>query len=119
MYSINQVQQLQTNPQYLEQEENRYCLISLIGKQLTNKDVENQCNFTILQIIRALQNNNIDKHKANTLINTLETYEYTTNMLGPEKTIQKINKEIIETHLNTPYFNSLCIECEDLYDHVK
>ena len=117
MYSINQVQQLQTNPQYLKQEENRYCLVSLIGKQLTTTDIENQCNFAILQIIRALQNKNITPQKANQLINTLETYEYTQDMLGPQKTIEKINKEIIEQNLNTPHFHSLCIKCDDLYDY--
>lgn len=117
MYTLNQIHQLQTDNQYLTQEENKYCLVSLIGKTLTTQDVTNQCNFTILQIIRALQNKNINKKTANFLINTLETYEYTTDMLGPDRTIQKINKEIIEQQLNTPHFHSLCIKCDDLYDY--
>lgn len=119
MYSIEQVQRLQLDEEYLGLEEDKYCLVSLFGKKLTYQDVENQCNFAILQIIRALEENYIDGNTANTLINTLETYEFTKDMLGAEQTINKINKEIIEKHLKTPYFNSLCIKCDDLYDYIR
>ena len=119
MYSIEQVQRLQLDEEYLGLEEDKYCLVSLFGRKLTYADVENQCNFAILQIIRALENNYIDGATANTLINTLETYEFSKDMLGVENTINKINKEIIEGYLRIPYFNSLCIKCDDLYDYVR
>lgn len=119
MYSIEQVQRLQLDEEYLGLEEDKYCLVSLFGRKLTYADVENQCNFAVLQIIRALDNNYIDGATANTLINTLETYEFSKDMLGVENTINKINKEIIEGYLRIPYFNSLCIKCDDLYDYVR
>lgn len=116
MYSISQIKELQKNGDYLKQEEEKYCLVSLEGKTLTNKDVENQCNFCVLQILNAYKKDYISPKKANDLINMVETFEYTTDLLGVEKTISKLNKEIITDNLNTPFFNSLCVLCEDLYD---
>lgn len=116
MYSISQIKELQINEDYLKQEEEKYCLVSLEGKTLTNEDVENQCNFCILQILNAYKKDYISSKKANDLINMVETFEYTTDLLGAEKTISKLNKEIITDNLNTPFFNSLCVLCEDLYD---
>lgn len=116
MYSIEQVKSLQRNEEYLKSEEEKYCLVSLEGKTLTTKDVENQCNFCVLQILNAYKKNYINSKKANDLLNMVETYEYTLDLLGPEKTIEKLNKEIISDNLNTPFFNSLCILCDDLYD---
>lgn len=116
MYSIEQIKALQINDEYMHQEEEKYCLVSLEGKELKFKDVENQCNFCILQILNAYKKEYISSKKANDLINMVETFEYTTDLLGVEKTIQKLNKEIISDNLNTPFFNSLCVLCDDLYD---
>lgn len=116
MYSMTEIKKLQTDFQFRENQENKYCLVSLQGKTLSKKDVENQCNFCILQILTAYENEYIDARKANLLIETVETYEYTYDLLGPERTISKLNKEIISDSLRTPFFNSLCVICEDLYD---
>ena len=117
MYTIEQIKQLQINDDFYEKEGDRYCLVSLFGKEVTHKDVENQANFCILQIINALKNNYITSKKANELINKIDAFEYSVDLLGPEKTISKLNKEIIERELHIPHFNSLCVICGDLYDN--
>ena len=86
------------------------------GKELSNNDVENHCNFCILTILTHYERGFIDSSVANSLIEKLETYEYSTDLLGPKKVIDKINSEIIGESLNTPYFNQLCVKCDDLYD---
>lgn len=116
MYSIEQIKELQRNQEYMHNEEEKYCLVSIQGKELTVKDVENQCNFCVLQILNAYKKEYISKKKANDLLNMVETFEYTVDLLGVEKTIQKLNKEIMIDNLNTPFFNSLCVLCDDLYD---
>lgn len=118
MYSMTEIKRLQIDKDYREKEENRYCLVSLQGKELSKKDIENQCNFCILQILNAYEKEYITAREANLLIETVETYEYTYDLLGPDKTISKLNKEIISDSLNTPFFNSLCVLCDDLYDSV-
>ena len=116
MYSMNQIRELQTNQQYFEDESERYCLVSLQNKELTFKDVENQCNFCILRIITDYKRGVLDSDNANFLINKIDTFEYMKDFLGPQKTIHKLNSEIIQDGLHLPHFHQLCIVCDDLYD---
>lgn len=116
MYSIEEIIRLQRDESFFEEEGDKYCLVSLMGKDLSAKDVSNQANFCILQIINALKNNFITKDKANFLINKIDAYEYSLDMLGPYNVIHKINKEIIEEELHIPHFNSLCVICGEIYD---
>lgn len=116
MYNIQEITKLQKDDKFFKEEGDKYCLISIVGKTLSKKDVTNQVNFCILQIIDAYKKKYLTPKKANDLINKVDTFEYSTDMLGPEKVIQKINKEIIEEELHIPHFNSLCIKCSDIYD---
>lgn len=116
MYSIEEIKRLQKDKEFRKREEDRYCLVSLQGKNLSKKDVVNQCNFCILQILNAYEQDYITARNANFLIEEVETFEYTYDLLGPEKIISKLNKEVISDSLNTPFFNSLCVVCEELYD---
>ena len=117
MYSIEQIKRLQYDEEYYEQEGDKYCLVSLLGKDITKKDVENQANFCILQIIKALIKNYLTGKKANDLINKVDVFEYSLDLLGPEKTIEKMNNEIIGKELHMPYFNSLCVICGEYFDN--
>lgn len=116
MYSIEQIKELQKNDKFFQEEGDKYCLVSLLGKPLSVKDVSNQANFCILQIIDAYKKNYLDMKKANDLINKVDVFEYSADLLGPEKVIYKMNKEIIEKELHIPHFNSLCIICGEIYD---
>ena len=117
MYSIEQIKEMQINEEYFIQEGDKYCLIKLIPKKtFTKEDVENQANFCILQIIKALKEEYITKEKANELLNKIDAFEFSVDMLGELRVIQKLNKEIIEDELHIPYFNSLCVLCSDVYD---
>ena len=69
MYSIEEIKLLQTDELFYEKEGDKYCLVSLFGKDLSNNDVENQANFCILQIINALKREYITPKQANDLIN--------------------------------------------------
>lgn len=115
MYSINQIQRLQLDNEFYEEENEKYCLVSLQGKILTNTDVSNQANFCILQILKAYKEKKIEKNYANFLINKIDAIEYSIDMLGVETVIKKLNKEIIEEELHIPFFNSLCVRCDDIY----
>ena len=117
MYTIEQIKQLQLNNEFYEEESDKYCLVSLIGKDIFQKDVENQANFCILQIIDALKKNYLTGPKANELINKIDVFEYSVDILGPDKAILKMNKEIIEKELHIPHFNSLCVICGEIYDN--
>ena len=115
MYSINEIQRLQLDNEFYEEENEKYCLVSLQGKILTNTDVLNQANFCILQTLKAYKEEKIEKNYANFLINKIEAIEYSIDMLGAEIVIKKLNKEIIEEELHIPFFNSLCVRCDDIY----
>ena len=115
MYSINQIQRLQLDNEFYEEENEKYCLVSLQGKILTNTDVSNQANFCILQVLKAYKEKKIEKKYANFLINKIDAIEYSIDMLGAETVIKKLNKEIIEEELHIPFFNSLCVRCDDIY----
>lgn len=117
MYSINEIKRLQMDESFYEEEGDKYCLVSLIGKTLTKKNIENQANFCILQVINALKKDYLTKEEANYLINKIDALEYSTDLIGPEKVIEKLNKEIIEEELHIPHFNSLCIICSEIYDN--
>lgn len=119
MYSMNEIHRLQTDEEFFIQENEKYCLVSLDGKDISLDDVKNQCNFIILTIITHLKRNFINPIKANRLIEELDALEYSASLIGFERTIKKINKEIVEGQLRTPYFNQLCIVCDDLYDFDK
>jgi len=116
MYSINDIQRLQTDEEFFIAENERYCLISLENKILTYDDVQNQCNFCILRIVRDYKNGFLDRDSANDLINKIDAFEYSKDMLGPDKVISKLNREIVQESLRVPYFNQLCVVCDDLYD---
>ena len=116
MYSIDDIKRLQMDDDFYETETDKYCLVSLMGKEITQKDVENHANFCILEIIDALKKNYLSGKRANDLINKIDAFEYSIDLMGPEKVIFKMNKEIIEEELHIPHFNSLCIICDDLYD---
>ena len=116
MYSINQIQRLQTDEAYFEEENEKYCLISLQNRELNFKDVENQCNFCILRIITDYKRGLLNSSEANFLINKIETFEYMKDFLGPLKTVHKLNSEIVQEGLHLPHFNQICILCDDLYD---
>lgn len=116
MYSIDEIKRLQLDNDFYESEGERYCLVSLYGKDLTSKDVENQANFCVLQIIRALKKNFLSGEEANSLINKVDALEFSEDLLGPSQVIGKLNKEIVEEGLHTPHFNSLCVLCEEVYD---
>ena len=115
MYSINEIQRLQLDNEFYEEENEKYCLVSLQGKILTNTDVLNQANFCILQTLKAYKEEKIEKNYANFLINKIEAIEYSIDMLGAEIVIKKLNKEIIEEELHIPFFNFLCVRCDDIY----
>lgn len=116
MYTLQQIKALQTNNDFFISEGDKYCLVSMIGRELSKEDVNNQANFCILQIIDAYKKNYLTSSQANDLINKVDVFEYSTDLLGPKKVIYKINKEIIEDSLHIPHFNSLCVLCGDLYD---
>lgn len=116
MYSIEQIKRLQIDEDFYESEGDKYCLVSLAGKELSSKDVSNQANFCVLQVIRALKKDFLSSKEANDLINKIDVFEYSVDLLGPEKVIFKMNKEIVEKALHIPHFNSLCVLCGDLFD---
>lgn len=106
---------LQKDEKLLEKEGDKYCLVSLESKHsFSKKDVENQSNFAVIEIITAYKRGFITGDEANTLINKIDTYEFSYDLLGPEKTIQKLNYEIIGEGLKMPSFHYLCVECDSL-----
>ena len=117
MYSIDEIKRLQLDEDFYEEEGDKYCLVSLIGKDISSKDVENHANFCILQIINSLKKNYLTAKKANDLINKIDAFEYSIDLLGPDKIVLKMNKEIIEDELHIPHFNSLCVLCGEVYDN--
>ena len=118
MYSIEEIQRLQYDNKFYEDEGDKYCLISIDGHELTQKDLHNQANFCILQVINAYKNKFVNKYEANRIINKIDAFVYSEDMLGVQRTIEKLNKEIIEDELHIPHFHSLCVLCEELYDIV-
>ena len=117
MYSTEEIYRLQFDDEFFFEEGDKYCLVSMFGKEFQKRDLVNQANFCVLQILSAYKDNKIDKNTANHLINKVDALEYSEDMLGPERCIKKLNKEIIEDSLNIPFFNSLGVLCEDLYDY--
>jgi hypothetical protein len=115
MYSIEQIKRLQIDEDFYKHEGDKYCLVSLLGKEITKNDVENHINFCILQIINYLKKGFLSKKKANFLINKIDAFEYSLDLLGPEKVVEKLNKEIIEDEFHIPHFNSLCVLCGEVY----
>lgn len=117
MYSINDIQRLQLDENFYSEESNKYCLTqNFIKENLTFKDVDNQCNFCILRILNDYKNGFLSKEEANDLINKIDAFEYSKDLLGAAKVIDKLNKEIVQDSLHLPYFNQLCVICDDLYD---
>lgn len=122
MYSISDIQRLQLDDEFYQEQNDKYCLVSFnsITKQLLNDvDLENQVNFCVLQTIRAYKEEKIDKNRANFILNKIDALEYSKNMLGVSSIIEKLNREIIGDELHIPFFNSLCVRCDDLYDSFK
>ena len=120
MYSMSQIKRLQKDQQFYDEEANRYCLVrNFLPENLTKKDVENQCNFCILRIIHDHRQGLLTPKEANDLINKIDVFEYSLDLLGPAKVIHKLNVEIIQESLHLPFFNQLCVLCDDLYDDVR
>lgn len=119
MYSINEIQRLQYDDDFREREGDRYCLISVYNRELTPRDVDNQANFCILQVINAYKDKYISKTEANRILNKIDAFIYGKDMLGIQRTIEKLNKEIIEEELHIPHFYSLCVVCDELYDSFQ
>ena len=115
MYSMNDIQRLQLDEEFYQNENDKYCLVALENKHLALSDLQNQSNFCVLQTIQAYKEKKIDKNRANFILNKIDAIEYSENMIGIERAIEKLNKEIIGEELHMPFFNSLCIICEDLY----
>ena len=116
MYSIEEVKRMQSDEDFFYQEGEKYCLVSLFGRELTFDDVENQSNFCILQVIDAYKKNFLSSKEVNYIINKIDLFNYSKDLLGPERVIDKLNKEIIEEELHIPHFNSLSVICEEVYD---
>ena len=103
---------------FRQREGDKYCLVSLQGRELSKRDLINQNNFCVLQTINAYKENKIDKNNANRILNKIDALVYAEDMLGVENLIKKLNREIIEEELHIPHFNYLCVICEDLYDII-
>lgn len=115
MYSLSEIRKLQLNNEFYEEETDKYCLVSLQNKYLKEEDLKNQANFCVLQTIRAYKEKKIDKFRADFILNKIDAIEYSEDMIGIDMAIQKLNKEIIGDELHIPFFNSLCVRCDDLY----
>lgn len=115
MYTIDEIKQLQLNEEFYISEGDRFCLVSPQGKELNGQIMDNQAKFCVLQTLSAYKDGKIDKNQANYIIDKIDTIIYAVDMLGIEKVIDKLNKEVIEEELRIPFFNSICIDCDDLY----
>lgn len=120
MYSIDQIKRLQVDEDYYSTESNKYCLTqNFVKDNLTFQDVENHCNFCILRILNDYKNGFLSSDDANELIDQIDVFEYSKDLLGAPKVIDKLNREIIQERLHLPYFNQLCVKCDELYDFDK
>lgn len=119
MYTQNEIKLLQIDKKYRNAEENRFCLVTMPFRDLTKQDVENQAKFCVLQVLDTYRDEKINSNDANRIINKIDALLYAHDMLGSQRIIEKLNKEIIEEELRLPYFNSLVIECDDLNDDFK
>ena len=115
MYSIEEIQRLQTDEEFLIDEGDKFCLISPIGREITEDIVSNQAKFCVIQTINAYKENKIGKDLANYIINKIDAIVYSIDMLGCERVIQKLNVEVIQEELFTPHFDYICILCDELY----
>lgn len=115
MYTIDEIKQLQIDEDFFISEGDRFCLVSPKGKELTGQIMENQAKFCVLQTLSAYKDKKINKNQANFIIDKIDSFVYSVDMLGVEKVIEKLNKEIVEDELHIPFFNSICIDCDDLY----
>lgn len=116
LYTMDDILRLQTSDEFRYSEGDKYCLVSIQGYELSMEDLSNQANFCILQVINAYKDKKIDKNNANRILNKIDALVYSEDMLGVNRVIQKLNKEIIEEELHIPHFNSLCVLCRDIYD---
>ena len=116
MYSIDDVKRLQKDNDFFYEEGEKYCLISYQGRDLSLDDVENHCNFCIFQTIDAYKKGFLTPKDVNRIINKIDVFNYSKDILGADKVIFKLNQEIIGEELHTPHFNSLCVPMEELYD---
>lgn len=119
MYSIEEIQRLQYDEEYYIDEGDRFCLISPIGREIGPQITSNQAKFCVLQTINAYKENKIGKDLANYIIDKIDAIYYSTDMLGYEQVIKKLNYEIMEEELNTPHFNYICISCDELYANFE
>ena len=115
MYTIDEIKQLQWDEEFFISEGDRFCLVSPKGKELNGQIMENQAKFCVLQTLRAYKDGKVNKNQANFIIDKVDTIVYGVDMLGVKRVIEKLNKEVIEEELHIPFFNSICIDCDDLY----
>lgn len=119
MYSKTEIDRLKISENFLDEEENRYCIVALQGnRKLTVQDVHNHANFCILQLVRAYRNKNINVYDFDRILDKIDLFIYAIDMLGPNQVIDKLNKEVIGEEFHIHYFNSLCVVCEELYDNI-
>ena len=117
MYLKSEIDKLKLNDTFYENEGDKYCIVNLHqGYKVTSKDIHNHANFCILQLVRAYRENKIESYMFNKILDKIELFVYAEDILEHRQIIDKLNKEIIEEEFHIPYFNSLCILCEDLYD---
>lgn len=119
MYTISEIQKLQLDRDFYESEVDKYCLIKFKTQTFTTSDLENHVRFCVLQTIRAFSENKIDKNTANHILNKIDALQYSEDMLGVDRVVQKLNKEVIGGALHIPFFDLICVKCEDLYDSFK
>ena len=116
MYTMNEIIRLQNDEDFLEQELNRFCLVEKKTEKIDSTIVSNQAKFCVLQVIGDYKQNKITRERANYIINKVDAIIYAEDMLGSQRIVEKLNKEVIGDELYVPFFDAVCIECGKLYD---
>lgn len=119
MYTLDEIKRLQVNPEYYIDEGDRFCLIGIMGHELTETLAANHSKFCVLQILKAYKEKKIEANTANFLIDKVDAIYDSMDLLGAENVISKLSLEIIEEELHIPHFNYICVECETLYNDFQ
>lgn len=114
MYSINQIERLQIDPHYFKKETEEYCLVPFRENNLSFSDVELYCNFCIQRVIHDYNLNLLTDTEASDILDEIEVFEYSTDLLGELKTIEKLRDEILLEKLHLEDFNYLVVRCDTL-----
>lgn len=113
MYTFDEIILLQTNNEFYESENDRLCLIRKT-KEVSSEVISNQAKFCVLQTIKGYKEGNLSRDEANNVINKIDAIYYGRDLLGNEKTFNKLNNDVINDELGTPFFNLMCVECDSL-----